>query len=354
MFDIEKMKIKPLCMQAMDAAREHLDDLVKPIGALGGMEELAVRLAGITGVVKGDYSQRAVLVFAADNGIWDEGISPVPQEVTAAQTLNILNGLAGGSVLCRWANAGLRVVDVGIKAPIAHPFLIARKVCKGTASIAQGPAMTRQQALEAMQTGFDQAQELIGGGVRLLGIGEMGICNTATSAAVLCALTGAQVLQAVGKGAGVDEAAFQKKRACVARALEVNKPDPQDPIGVLAKVGGLDIAAMAGAYIACGVNGIPAVVDGYISIVAALAACRLLPKLRDYLIASHRSFEPGYALAVEALGLRPMIHLDMRLGEGSGCPLAFAVIDAAMAVMRDMGTFSQGNIDAGSLVDIRE
>lgn len=345
--------IPPIDEKARQLARERQDSLVKPIGSLGVMEELSIQLAGITGKVVPDISRKCVVVMAADNGIWEEGISPVPQSVTALLADNMQRGLTGVAVLCRQAQADVLVVDVGIKEPYSMPGIFPYNIRKGTANIAKGPAMTREEALQAINVGLKMAEHCQQKGYAVVGVGEIGICNTSTSAAVLCALTGADPELVTGMGVGLTPEVYARKKACVSAALAVNQPDSGDVVDVLAKVGGLDIAAMCGLFLGCAERGLPVVVDGFISIVAALCAHRLDGRVRDYLFPSHASQEAGYTIAAKALQLEPIFQLNMRMGEGSGCPLTFQLLDDACAIMRDMGTFAQGNIDDSTLVDIR-
>lgn len=336
---------------AADKARERVRNLVKPIGSLGLLEEYAARLAGIFGAVKFPPMKKAVAVFAADNGVWDEGYTPVPQSVTAAQAVNIAKGVTGVGVLAACAGADVCVYDVGIRGFKGHKSIEDRRVGDGTRSIAQGPAMDIAQAIQAITHGMDAAAALADRGCRLLGCGEMGICNTTTAAAVLCALTGAEPDDVVGRGAGLTDAQLIKKREAVRRALDVNDPDPEDALGVLSRVGGFDIAAMAGFYLGCAHRQLPVVIDGFISAVAALAAYRLNPVAAAYMFASHHSAEPGFEAAMEALGMQAPLKLKLRLGEGSGCPLMMHVLESAAAVLQNMATFEEAKIDSSKLVE---
>ena len=338
-------QIKGLDESAMAKARARQAELAKPPGSLGKLEDISVRLAGIGGEVFYCADKRCVIIMSSDNGVFEEGVAATPQSVTYSQTINFTRGIPGVCAIAKQFRADLIVVDVGVNADIDHPLVINRKIRKSTWNIAKGPAMTRGEAVRAVLAGIDTAREAAGNGYKLLGAGEMGIANTTTSAAVLCALTGVAADKAAGKGAGLTEEAYKRKIEVVRTALEINGPDPADPIDVLAKVGGFDIAALAGVFIGGACMRVPVVIDGFISMVAALAAARLAPAARDYMFASHVSYEQGYASAAEALGVEPCLNLGMRLGEGSGCPIMFAVIDAACAAMRDMGTFAQAEIN---------
>jgi nicotinate-nucleotide--dimethylbenzimidazole phosphoribosyltransferase len=348
------MNIKPASAAAAEKARERVNSLVKPIGSLGRLEDYAVKLAAIFGKLSVPPMNKAVAVFAADNGVWDEGVSSVPQNVTAIQTVNMTKGITGVGVLAACAGADVFVYDVGIRHFSAHKGIEDRRVANGTRSIVQGPAMDIGQAIKAIAHGIDAAEALWEKGYRLLGCGEMGICNTTTSAAVLCALTGAEPEEAVGRGAGITDEMLVKKREAVRTALELNKPDPDNTLEVLATVGGFDIAAMAGFFLGAAYKQVPVVIDGFISAVAALAAYRLNAAVVDYMFASHHSAEVGFGIAMEALGLHAPLQLNMRLGEGSGCPLMFAVLDGASAVLTRMATFAEAHIDPSKLVDIRK
>lgn len=336
----------------MSAAQMRLDGLAKPPGSLGGLEALAVRLAGCTGTLDFPVAPRCVLVFAADNGVVAEGVASGPQALTAIQTENMLCGLTGVAVLARTYGCGLWVTDVGVAAQLTHPHLRARKVAWGTGNIARGPAMTRSQALQALQIGVETAQDAGDRGFRLLGVGEMGIGNTTTSSAVLATLLGLRgpaLETVVGRGAGLDDLGYAKKLDAVARALAVNAPDAGDPVDVLAKVGGLDLCAMTGAFLGGARRRLPMVVDGLISLAAALCAVRLCPQVTDHLFPSHRSHERGAELALAELGLPAYLQLGLRLGEGSGCPLLFCLADGAQAVLTEMGNFCQAGIDPAYL-----
>ncbi|MCL1993795.1 MAG: nicotinate-nucleotide--dimethylbenzimidazole phosphoribosyltransferase [Spirochaetes bacterium] len=346
-------QIQGLDRDAMEKAQLRLDSLAKPPGSLGRLEDIAVRLAGISGRQFYDAGKRCVIIMAADNGVVEEGVAAAPQAVTHAQTLNFAKGIAGVSVLAKQFNTDLIIVDVGVNSGLSHPLVKNKKIRKGTWNIAGGAAMTHNEARQAIMAGIETAVEAVAQGYTLLGAGEMGIGNTTTSAAVLSAFTGLPVEQSAGKGAGLNEEAYRHKIDVIKKALRDNKPDPADPVDVLAKVGGFDIAAMAGIYIGAAYMRVPAVIDGFISMVAALAACRLNPAVKDYMIASHASFEQGFSHAARAVGLEPHLNLAMRLGEGSGCPIMFAVIDAACAVMQNMGTFEQAAIGDEYLTKIK-
>ena len=346
-------KITGLNKEAMQKARDRLGILAKPPGSLGRLEDIAERLAGISGKMYYDTGKRCVIIMASDNGVYEEGVASTPQSVTLAQTINITRGLTGVSVIAKQFNTELIAVDVGVNADINNPLVINRKIRKSTWNIAKGDAMTYDEAVQALLIGIETAVEAAESGYMLLGVGEMGIANTTTSAAVLCALTGLRAEDAAGKGAGLSEESYRHKIEVIKTAISNNKPDPGDPISVMAKVGGFDIAAMAGVFIGGAYMRVPVVIDGFISMVSALAAASLAPAAKDFIFASHASYEQGFAHAAKALGLRPYLDLDMRLGEGSGCPLMFAVIDASCAMMKNMGTFSEAEINDDYVEDLR-
>ena len=344
-------KIKAPDQAAMDAARAYQATLAKPPESLGRLEALSIQLAGITGKIHNRMERTHLLVFAADNGVVEEGVSSAPQSVTLQQTINLTRAKTGASTLCRHFGVGITVCDVGVNAEIHDKAVLNRKIAYGTNNIAKMPAMTREQAVTAILTGAGVA---IHTEADALGVGEMGIGNTTTSAAVLSALLDVPPEQVTGRGGGITDEAFQRKKEVIRRAIETSRPDKTDVIDVLSKVGGLDIAAMCGAFLGAAATRRPVVIDGFISAVAALCAVRLKPEARHYLVSSHASFEIGYTLAMQAMDLQPMLLLGMRLGEGSGCPLAFQVLDAACAIINEMATFQQAGIDDGYLEEIRQ
>ena len=343
--------IEPLSKSAMESAKIRQDALAKPPESLGRLEELSIQLAGITGTIHNTMDKTHLLVFAADNGVVEEGVSSAPQSVTLMQTINLTRAKTGASVLASHFGSGITVCDVGVNAVITEQKVLNRKIAFGTQNIAKGPAMTREQAEKAILIGAELAMQTE---ANAMGVGEMGIGNTTTSSAVLSVLLGADVETVTGRGGGITDGAFLKKKQVITQAIALNQPDPKDPVDVLSKVGGFDLAAMCGAFLGGAASHRPMVIDGFISVVAALCAVRLCPTVRDYLVPSHASYEIGYKLAMEELGLQPIFLLNMRLGEGSGCPLAFQVLSAACAILNDMATFDQAGIDDGYLEEIRE
>ena len=343
-------EVLPLDRSAMTAAEEYQARLAKPPGSLGRLEEISIQLAGITGRVHNALNKKQLLVFAADNGVVAEGVSSAPQSVTKQQTINLMRGKTGAAVLAKHFGCGLTVCDVGVNADIYESTVLNRKIAYGTQNICTGPAMTREQTLQAILTGAEIARTV---DADVIGVGEMGIGNTTTSSAVLAVLLGTDVEAVTGRGGGITEESFRKKKAVIRTAIEVNRPDRDDVVGVLSKVGGFDLAAMCGAFLGAAAARRPAVIDGLISAAAALCAVRLGPNVHGYLVPSHASFEIGYRLAMEAMDLRPLFDLGMRLGEGSGCPLAFQVLDAACAIINAMATFDEAGINDDYLDEIR-
>lgn len=344
-------KITPPDEAAMSAAKIRQDQLAKPPESLGRLEELSIQLAGITGKVHNTMEHTHLLVFAADNGVVEEGVSSAPQSVTLMQTINLTRAKTGASTLCKEFGVGITVCDVGVNAEIRDPAVLNRKIAFGTGNIVKGPAMTREQAISAILTGAGLAIHTEADGI---GIGEMGIGNTTTSSAILSVLLDLPVEAVTGRGGGITDEAFQVKKDVIRRAIALNRPAKNDVVDVLSKVGGFDLAAMCGAFLGAAASKRPVVIDGFISVVAALCAVRLNPLVRHYLVPSHASFEIGYKLAMEEMGLQPILLLGMRLGEGSGCPLAFQVLRAACSIINHMATFQQAGIDDGYLEEIRE
>lgn len=342
--------IKALNSEAMKRAQNRLDNLAKPQRSLGILEELAVKLAGIAGEPLVKLGKKTVIVMAGDHGVVEEGISAFPQEVTRQMILNFLRGGAGINVLARLVNADVVVVDIGSAGEIDHPLLLKRKIKKGTENMARGSAMSREEAVKAVETGMEIATEIIrksraaGDGLPVVATGEMGIGNTTPSAAIIAAVSGYPVSRVVGPGTGLAAEKIRKKAEVIEAALAVNNPDPRDGLDLLAKVGGLEIAGLAGCIIGAAAAGIPIVIDGFISTAAAVAAVKICPSCRNYLLPSHLSAEPGHKLGLDLLGLKPLLHLEMRLGEGTGAVLAMNLLEAATRVISEMATFSEAEV----------
>lgn len=346
--------IKPAYEDAVKEAWIRIDSLTKPLGSLGELEEIAAKMAGITGKVHNKIDKKTVVIMCADNGVCEEGVSNCPQEFTVTITNNFTRGITGVCVLSAFANSDITVVDVGVKGDFNNPKIIDKKITYGTKNIAKEAAMSREEAIRAIEVGIEVVDKLVKEGYNLLGTGEVGIGNTTTSAAVLSALSELPVDAVVGKGSGLTEEQFENKKAVVQRAIDINKPNKEDVIDVLSKVGGLDIAGLCGCFLGAAKNRIPIVIDGIISSAAALCAYRLCNYARDFMFPSHLSEEPGVVYIAKELSLNPMLNLRMRLGEGSGCPLAFNIIESALYTMDNMATLEEATIDGSCLVDIRE
>lgn len=340
--------IRPPDGAAAEAAAARQDTLTKPPGALGRLEDLAVCIAGITGAARPRLERRLIVVAAADHGVAARGVSAYPQEVTAQMVLNFLHGGAAINVLADHAGARVRVVDAGVATETPEdPALLRLRIGPGTADISEGPAMRREDALAAVAAGIALLHaERAEAGVDIVGCGEMGIGNSTAAAAIIAAATGRPPRAVTGRGTGVDDERFEHKIRAVERAIEVNRPDATDGIDLLRTVGGYEIGVLAGIYLAAAAEGIPAVVDGLISGAAALVAVAVAPEVRERLVASHRSAEPGHAAALEQLRLEPLIDLGMRLGEGSGAALGISICVAACRVLDEMATFDEAGVSA--------
>lgn len=346
-------EIKDVNEEIIAEADKRMISLAKPLKSLGKLEEMSIKLSGITGKIKNNINKRAIIIMCADNGVVEEGVASSPQSVTLAQTINFTKGLTGVAVLAKANNAELMVVDVGINYDFEHPKVINKKIRKSTYNMAKGPAMSYDEAVKAILIGIECVKGAKNSGYEILGVGEMGIGNTSTSSAILSALTDINVEEVVGRGAGITDEAFEKKKKVIKTSIEINNPIKEDPIDVVSKVGGFDIAAMAGVFLGASYYKIPVVIDGFISVVAALVAFRLNPKAKEYMFTSHDSKELGFKVAMKELGLSPILNLDMGLGEGSGCPLAFSIIDSACAVMNNMATFEEAEIDDSYLDELK-
>jgi nicotinate-nucleotide--dimethylbenzimidazole phosphoribosyltransferase len=339
-------QIQPLDEKSMISARTRQDMLTKPPGSLGQLEELSIQLAGIAANPFPSVERKTVVVMAADHGVVLEGVSAYPAEVTSQMVLNFLQGGAAINVLARQSNARVVVVDMGVASEIedASVELVRRKIGPGTANLAQGPAMTREQAMQAIQSGIEICEAEIAQGIEILATGDMGIGNTTPSAAIACALMKQAPESIVGRGTGVDDAGLKRKIDVIRHALDLNKPNVNDALDVLAKVGGFEIGGLAGVMLAAAANRKPVVIDGFISTAAAMIATSLAPVARSYMIAAHVSQERGHKLMLEWLGLKPLLDLNMRLGEGTGAALAFHLIDASTRILREMATFREAGV----------
>jgi nicotinate-nucleotide--dimethylbenzimidazole phosphoribosyltransferase len=342
--------IKPLDPAWIQKARERTSRLVMPTRALGRLHDVSERLCGIQKTLEPSISRKAVLVMAGDHGVADEGVSAYPQEVTGAMVETFIKGGAGINAISRHVGADVWVVDLGI-IPNLDPDTIAggdrllvRKIAPGTANLAKGPAMTRKQAETSVLTGFQIATELFDKGVEILGTGDMGIANTTPSAAIGCVVTGTPPEEMVGRGTGVDDEGLRIKQAAVVKGIQVNRPDPEDGLDVLAKVGGFEIGGIAGCVLAAAFHGRPMVVDGFISTAGALIARTLSPMVTEYLFAGHCSEEHGHKAMLKHLGLTPILDLGMRLGEGTGGALAMSIMEGAVRVFNEVFTFEEAGV----------
>jgi nicotinate-nucleotide--dimethylbenzimidazole phosphoribosyltransferase len=331
---------------AMQLAKVRQDELTKPTGSLGRLEELAIQLAGITRFAVPPVPRaKAVIVMAADHGVAEEGVSAYPQAVTAQMVLNFLRGGAGINVLARAAGARVVVVDIGVASELPpHPELCICRLGPGTRNLLREPAMSRAQAEAAIEMGVSVLEREVARGLDLVGTGDMGIANTTAASAVVAALTGRPPAEVVGRGTGIDDATYARKVRLIDAALALHRPEALDPLDVLAKVGGFEIGGLAGVIVAAAAHRIPVVLDGFISGAAALVAVSLAPACAPYLIAAHRSVEVGHRVVLDRLALRPLLELDLRLGEGTGAALAMPIIAAALRVHRDMATFAQARV----------
>jgi nicotinate-nucleotide--dimethylbenzimidazole phosphoribosyltransferase len=337
--------IGPLDEAAMTACQLRLDNLTKPLGSLHGLEQLAVKMAGITGRPRPHYPEKCIILMAGDHGVADEGVSAYPREVTPQMVVNFCSGGAAINAFARHAGARLMLVDIGVAAELpALPGLRAAKIALGTANIARGPAMTRDQAVRAIAVGIQTAREALAGGAGVIGLGEMGIGNTTPSTAIVACYSPKPLAELTGRGTGLSGEAVAHKTAVIEQALAVNRPDLADPLDVLAKVGGFEIAGLIGVILGAAAGRAAVVVDGVITSAAALLAVKLAPAAREYLIGAHFSCEPAHKEALALMELKAYLHLNMRLGEGTGAALGMALIDASLHVLNDMKTFGEAAV----------
>ena len=342
-------KIEDLDINKMNYAKEHLNNLAKPIGSLGKLEDISVQLAGISiNNVKGCLN-----VYASDNGVVKENVSSTPQDVTFKQAINIKNGKSGAGVIASYYNVDVNVYDLGIIGDTKNYDIINKKIRESTSNIYYGPAMTKDECLKAIQIGFDSIEELIAK-YNVFGIGEMGIGNTTTSSAILSVLSESSVEAVTGKGAGLTDDGYKHKIDVIKHAIEENKPNKDDIYDTLSKLGGFDICAMVGAYLACAYLKKIAVIDGFISALAAYVAYKINNKTKYYMIASHKSFEIGYNHIMKEMGLSPLLDLNMRLGEGSATPIAINLISLARYITSNMSTFKEASINDDYIQDLKQ
>jgi nicotinate-nucleotide--dimethylbenzimidazole phosphoribosyltransferase len=337
--------IKPLDEKAMTEARKRQNNLTKPQGSLGQLESLSIQVAGIKGNPRPRIAHKVIFTLAGDHGVTEEGVSAYPSEVTTQMVYNFLRGGAGINVLAQHVGARVVVVDLGVASKIEeHPNLIDKKVALGTQNMARGPAMSRKEAIQSIEAGIELVEEELGRGIDILGTGDMGIGNTTPSSAITAVLTGAEVNKVTGKGTGLDDKGWEQKTKIIQKALDINQPDPNDAIDILFKVGGFEIGGIVGVILAGARYRIPVVIDGFISGAAALIAFSLSPKVRSYLIASHQSVEQGHKIVLRHLGLKPLLNLDLRLGEGTGAALGIFLVEASIKILDEMATFAEARV----------
>ena len=337
--------IKPLDKKSMGEARIRQDNLTKPQGSMGQLETLSIQVAGIKGDPKPRITHKVIFTLAGDHGVTKDGVSAYPSEVTPQMVYNFLRGGAGINVLARHIGARVVVADLGVASVLErHPDLKDRKVAMGTRNMAAGPAVSREEAIRSIEAGIELVEEELPIGVDILGTGDMGIGNTTASSAITAAITGADVAAVTGRGTGIDDKGWEKKVKVIKKALELNRPDPKDAIDVLSKVGGFEIGGIAGVILAGARYRIPVVIDGFISGAAALIAATLSPEVKPFLIASHQSAEQGHRVLLEYLGLKPLLNLDLRLGEGTGAALGIFLVEASAKILDEMATFSEAGV----------
>ncbi|MDO9465172.1 MAG: nicotinate-nucleotide--dimethylbenzimidazole phosphoribosyltransferase [bacterium] len=342
-------KIKPLDIKLMDEAQRKLDNLTKPRGSLGRLEEFAKQVVGITGSLKPEFRNKVIFTMAGDHGVVEEGVSAFPQEVTPQMVYNFLREGAGINVLARHVGAKVIVIDMGVAAEIRNPKseirnFMDKKVGFGTKNMTKGPAMTREEAVESIENGIEVFMERKKHGIDILGTGDMGIGNTTPSSAVIAAFSGIEVEKVTGRGTGISDEAFENKVRVIKKALDINKPDSKDPIDVLAKVGGFEIGGLCGCVLGAAASNTPVVIDGLISTAGALIAYELCPQVKDYIFAAHKSVEAGHQYMLSRMNLNPILDLNMRLGEGTGAALGISVIEAGIKILNEMATFEDAGV----------
>ncbi len=337
-------KIGALDERAISAARARQDILTKPAGSLGTLEDISTKVAGITGNAMPKMKDKVIITMAGDHGVTDDGVSAYPKEVTAQMVYNFLNDGAAINVLARHAGARVVIVDMGVAVDFTHERLVSKKIAYGTANMAKGPAMSYEDAVRSIEAGIEVFESEAKKGVDIVGVGDMGIGNTTPSSAIVAVITGYEVEKVTGRGTGIDDAGLEKKIGVIEEAIRVNKPNNKDAIDVLAKVGGFEIGGMAGVILAAASHRVPVVIDGFISGTAALVAYGIAPAVKDYMIAAHRSVERGHSVTLDYIGLKPLLDLDMRLGEGTGAALGISIVDAACKILGEMATFEDAGV----------
>jgi nicotinate-nucleotide--dimethylbenzimidazole phosphoribosyltransferase len=337
--------IKPMDNNSMAIARARQDTLTKPVGSLGRLEELSIQLAGIQAKSRPQIKQKSIIVMVADHGVAVEGTSAYPQAVTSQMVLNFIRGGAGINVICRQLGIKVMVVDIGIAGKTSSFMgIIHKKVAQGTQNMCKGAALTKDQAIQAIETGIEIVKDEFNRGLDIVGTGEMGIGNTTASSAICSVMTGRSVAEVTGKGTGLNDQQLQHKIEVINQALRLNQPDSADALDVLVKVGGLEIGGLTGVILGAAARRVPVMIDGFISGAAALIAAGLCPQVRDYLISGHVSVEPGHAIALEHLGLKPLVNLNMRLGEGTGAAIGISLAEASCRILSEMATFTEAGV----------
>lgn len=346
-------KITGLNVELMEKTQRRLDNLTKPQGSLGKLEELAKAIAGMTGKENPNLENKVIFTFAGDHGVTEEGVSAYPKEVTAQMVYNFLNGGAGINVLAKHAGARVIVADLGVASQMPNdkiqtPNFINKKVNFGTKNMAKGPAMTRDEAVRSIEAGIEIFEQEFEKGLDIAGIGEMGIGNTTAASAITACFTKKHVEDVAGRGTGIDDKGLENKISVIKKALNINKPNPSDAIDVLAKIGGFEIGGLAGVILAAASKKVPVVMDGFISGAAALIAFHIEPKVKDYMIASHCSVEKGHKFILEHIGLSPILNFNLRLGEGTGAALGINMIEAGIKILTQMATFDSAHVSQKS------
>jgi len=347
-------RIRPIDKEIMVETQKRLDNLTKPRGSLGRLEELARKVVAITGQRDPKFKEKVIFTMVGDHGVVEEGVSAYPSEVTPQMVYNFIRGGAGINVLARHVGARVKVIDMGVAVKIKNQKskiknFKDKKIGFGTKNITKGPAMTREEAIRSIAAGIEVFEEELQGGIDIVGTGDMGIGNTTPSSAIIAAFSGVDVREVTGRGTGIDDEAFNRKVEVVRKALDINKPDPDDPVDVLAKVGGFEIGGLCGITLAAASHRKPIVIDGFISTAGALIAVKLAPVVKEYLIASHNSAETGHRIMLDYMGLRPLLDLDLRLGEGTGAALGIGLVEAGVKVLTQMATFDSAGVSRGIL-----
>jgi nicotinate-nucleotide--dimethylbenzimidazole phosphoribosyltransferase len=336
-------KIEPIDKELMQEAQNRLDSLTKPQGSLGRLEELAKKAVGITQQRFPSFNKKLIVTMAGDHGVAAEGISAYPKEVTAQMVLNFARGGAAINVLARHVGAEVVVVDMGVAADLDESLQVtSKKIGYGTRNFTKGPAMTRDEAIRSIEAGIEVVEEI--GDPDILGIGDMGIGNTTPSSAIIAVLGGCSVREVTGRGTGIDDKALSRKIQAIEKGIAINRPDPGDPIDVLSKVGGFEIGGLAGCVLAAAAHKIPVVIDGFISTAGALIATELAPLAKEYIIASHISQEMGHKIMLQRMGLKPLLDLHLRLGEGTGAALGISLVEAGVKILKEMATFTDASV----------